>query len=107
MNWDKVKIKTFLSERKDRYAPSDANNLRLSRVEKIDFSGKIHLNESKSTKTQMILVKKGDLLISGINAEKGAVAIYEYDEDALASIHYSSYIYDSQKINIDFLNNNI
>lgn len=51
----------------------------------------------------MILVKKGDLLISGINAEKGAIAIYDFEEDALATIHYSSYTYDARKIDINFL----
>jgi len=51
----------------------------------------------------MILIKKGDLVISGINVEKGALAVYEGEEDILATIHYSSYIFDTTKIDIDFL----
>jgi hypothetical protein len=38
----------------------------------------------------MILVKKGDLVISGINVEKGAFAVYKGEENILVTIHYSS-----------------
>ena len=39
----------------------------------------------------MILVKKGDLVISGINVEKGVFAVYSKgEEDILVTIHYSS-----------------
>jgi len=103
MTWRKVKVSEFLTERANRFSPDEANKLGLQRVGKIDFSGNIHLVADKSTRTGMILVKKGDLLISGINAEKGAIAIYNFDEDALATIHYSSYTYDARKINITFL----
>jgi type I restriction enzyme S subunit len=51
----------------------------------------------------MILIKKGDLVISGINVEKGALTVYEGEENILATIHYSSYIFDTSKIDIDFL----
>ncbi|MBW1833590.1 MAG: restriction endonuclease subunit S [Deltaproteobacteria bacterium] len=51
----------------------------------------------------MILVKKGDLVISGINVEKGALSVYEEDEDALATIHYSSYEYDKNQVDIEYL----
>lgn len=50
----------------------------------------------------MILVKPGDLVISGINVEKGAVGVYQGDEDILATIHYSSYKFDKNKIDIDY-----
>lgn len=101
MSWGKIKIGSFLKERTGRFKPSEANKMGLKRVEKIDFSGTYHL-VNKVTNTDMILVKKGDLLISGINAEKGAVAIYNDDEDALATIHYSSYEFDKSKINIEY-----
>lgn len=101
MNWNKIKIGSFLKERTGRYKPAEANKMGLKRVEKIDFSGTYHLIE-KSTNTDMILVKKGDLLISGINAEKGAVTVYDDDEDALATIHYSSYEFDKNKIDVEY-----
>ena len=103
MSWQKTKISEFLTERKDRFKPDKANELGLPRIEKIDFSGTIYINNFKPTKTGMILVKNGDLVISGINVEKGALAIYKGNTDALATIHYSSYTYDENKIDIDFL----
>ncbi len=41
----------------------------------------------------MILIRPGDLVVSGINAAKGAIAIYgtENDEPAAATIHYGAY----------------
>lgn len=103
MSWQKTKISEFLTERKDRFKPDKANELGLPRIEKIDFSGTIYINNFKPTKTGMILVKNGDLVISGINVEKGALAIYKGDTDALATIHYSSYTYDEDRIDIDYL----
>lgn len=96
-------ISSFLTERKIRIKPDEANSSGLSRIEKIDFSGTIHLVEGKETKTDMILVKKGDLVISGINVAKGALAVYEGDDDVMATIHYSAYSFDTEKIDIEFL----
>lgn len=97
-----VKISPFLKERKIKLKPQAANCSGLQRIEKIDFSGKIYLSPVQ-TNTDMILVKSGDLVISGINVEKGALAIYTGEEDVLASIHYSAYEFDAEKIDIDYL----
>lgn len=51
----KTKISAFLKERTDRFKPAEANKLSLKRLNKIDFSGQIHLSE-KETNTNMILV---------------------------------------------------
>jgi type I restriction enzyme S subunit len=51
----------------------------------------------------MILVKHGDFVISGINVEKGAMSVYQGLEDITATIHYSSYTLDKEKIDIEFL----
>jgi len=99
----KMKIIEFLKVREDKIKPDEANKLNLKRLEKIDFSGQIHLVENKKTGTDMILIKTGDLVISGINVEKGALSIYEGKEDVLATIHYSSYIYDKKLINVEYL----
>jgi type I restriction enzyme, S subunit len=101
MSWKTVKIGSFLFERKGRFKPQEANTKGIKRIEKIDFSGKYYLVD-KPTNTDMILVKKGDLLISGINAEKGAVTIYQEEADALATIHYSSYEFDNNEIDIEY-----
>jgi type I restriction enzyme S subunit len=99
---NQVTIGTFLTERKVRLKPIIANEMNLPRIDKIDFSGNIHLSQGKPTKTDMILVKTGDLVISGINVEKGALAVYEGEQDVLATIHYSSYLYDEAQIDIAY-----
>ncbi len=98
-NWQKVKIGDFLFERKGRYKPDDEQIANLPRIEKIDFSGNFHIG-NKDSKTDMILIKDGDLVISGINVAKGAMGIYS-GEDVTATIHYSSYTFDSNKINVE------
>jgi type I restriction enzyme, S subunit len=102
MTWKTVTFGRFLKERRGKYKPQQANELGLQRVEKIEFSGTIFVGD-KPTNTDMILVKPGDLLISGINAEKGAIAVYEGEQDVLATIHYSAYQYDEDQIDIDYL----
>jgi type I restriction enzyme S subunit len=102
MSWRTVRLGDFLKNRQDRFKPKDAAIQNLKRVDKIDFSGNIYLS-NKNSSTDMILVKQGDLLISGINVEKGAIAVYEGQEDITATIHYSSYEFDTEKIDIDFL----
>ena len=101
-NFSNVSIKSFLKEREDRFKPEEANEKGLKRLEKIDFSGNIHLVDDKETRTGMILVKKGDLVISGINVEKGAIAVYNGETDVLATIHYSSYSFDKSKIDVEY-----
>jgi len=103
MSWKEVTIGSFLRERPDRIKPNQANFLGLKRIEKIDFSGNIYLADNTSTRTNMILVKPGDLVISGINVAKGALAVYEGKEDVLATIHYSSYEFDKSVIDIEYL----
>lgn len=102
MTWKKFKLGDLLINREGRYKPNDNLIANCKRIDKINFSGTIYLS-NKGTNTDMILVKKGDLVISGINVEKGAIAVYEGDEDVVATIHYSSYKFNTQKIDIEFL----
>ena len=102
MAWKKVKLGEVIQNRLGRYKPQDLEIIRLQRISKIDFSGKIYLSE-KDSNTDMILIKKGDFVISGINVEKGAMAVYVGEKDILATIHYSSYIIDHSKIDLEFL----
>ncbi|MBN2765552.1 MAG: restriction endonuclease subunit S [Paludibacteraceae bacterium] len=102
MSWKKIKLSEFLKNRNGRYKPNDIAISDFKRIDKIDFSGNIFISD-KASNTDMILVKKGDLVISGINIEKGAMTVYEGDNDITATIHYSSYIYDKEKIDIEFL----
>ena len=102
MSWQRVKLGDFLKVRPDRFKPKDELIQGLKRIDKIDFSGQIFISDKKSN-TDMILIKQGDLVISGINVEKGALAVYEGKEDITATIHYSSYEFDQEQIDIDFL----
>ena len=103
MKWQPRLLSDFLIEKKERIKHVHANRLGLQRIKKIDFSGNLHLDAVTETKTDMIRVKPGDLVISGINAAKGAIAIYEGEQDVLATIHYSAYQFHSDRISIEFL----
>ena len=99
--WQRVKISQFLEEREGRYDPGDEAVHSLKRLNKIDFSGEIHLSD-KGSKTDMIIVEPGDIVISGINVSKGALAVYHGEEPITATIHYSSYVFDERQIDIDY-----
>ncbi len=63
-------------------------------VAKVRFAdGGIELRASSDSRTDLILVRRGDLLVSGINALKGAVALHPKDapSDVAATIHYGAY----------------
>ena len=102
MSWKKVKLGEFLKVRDNRFKPNEKAIADLKRIDKIDFSGAIFISD-KPSNTDMILIKKGDLVISGINVEKGAMAVYTGEEDITATIHYSSYSFDENTTDIEFL----
>ena len=99
--WKKVRIGDFLTEREGRYKPDDRLISKYQRLDKIDFSGTIHIS-NKPTKTDMILVQPGDLVISGINVAKGAVTVYQGNEPVCATIHYSAYTFNEKIVDLDF-----
>ncbi len=99
--WEKVKIGEFLFERKGRYKPDDQEIANLQRIDKIDFSGNFFFS-NKPSRTDMILIKNGDLVISGINVSKGAMGIYSGSNDVCATIHYSSYTFDENQIDLEY-----
>lgn len=99
--YKKIKIGDFLTEREGRYKPDDEKISNYKRLEKIDFSGVIHISD-KASKTDMIIVHPGDLVISGINVAKGAVAVYQGNEPVCATIHYSSYTFDDKQVDLEY-----
>jgi type I restriction enzyme, S subunit len=54
-NWPYSTLSAFLAEREGRYKPNDPKICSYKRLEKIDFTGKIHISE-KSSKTNMIII---------------------------------------------------
>lgn len=104
--WPSVPLGNILTERKEKPSLHDILTGKIRIVSKISFdNGQIQLRSDSKTKTGMILIRSGDLVLSGINACKGAVAIYYENsgEPITATIHYSAYIPRKDKVEIKFL----
>ncbi len=74
--WPRVPLGEFLTERRE--VPSDESMAvgETPIVAKIGFEdGRIQLRSDGQTKTSMILIRPGDLVVSGINAAKGAIKL--------------------------------
>ena len=102
--WQKTKIGEFLFERKGLIDPNEKDLFLLRKIDKIDFAeGKIFLTQYLPTKTKQIIVKQDDLVFSGLNIEKGAIAINDFNQDLVVSANYSTCEINYSKINRDFL----
>jgi len=104
VNWLRTPLDNVLEERAEIPNPSDLELGLIPIVSKIGFdTGKIELRQVRKTRTKMILIRPGDLVLSGINVAKGAIAICEEKIPISATIHYSSYKPNPEKIDILFL----
>ncbi len=104
--WPNVKLGEVLTERREVPSDDDLSSGRIRIVEKIGFNdGRIQLRSDPQTRTGMILIRPGDLVISGINAAKGAIAVYEENstQPVAATIHYGAYAPKKGLANIRFL----
>jgi type I restriction enzyme S subunit len=104
--WPAVLLGEVLTERQEIPSADALANRDTRIVAKIGFNdGKIQLRTGSETKTGMILVRPGDLLISGINAVKGAIAIYgeENTEPIAATIHYGAYQPNKDRVDVKYL----
>ncbi len=104
--WPSVPLGEVLTERQEQPSPDDLALGRVKIVGKISFdSGCIQLRGNGETKTGMILARPGDLVVSGINAAKGAIAIYGDENKApiAATIHYGAYVPNRERVSVDFL----
>ena len=105
-DWPMVTLGEVLKERREAPPAQDIAAGRLGIVAKIGFDdGMIQVREDSRTKTGMILVRPGDLLVSGINAAKGAIAIYEetHQRPIAATIHYGAYAVNRDRVDARFL----
>jgi type I restriction enzyme S subunit len=96
----------ILTERKELPSAYDIENGNIRIVAKIGFNdGKIILRSECQTKTNMILIRPGALVVSGINAAKGAIAVYgeENTDPIAATIHYGAYIPNKDRVDIKYL----
>ena len=104
--WPSVPLGEVLTERQEQPSQDDLALGRVKIVGKISFeSGCIQLRANGETKTGMILARPGDLVVSGINAAKGAIAVYgdENTEPIAATIHYGAYVPNRERVSVDFL----
>lgn len=104
--WPTVPLGSVLTERRE--TPEEralaAGDIKI--VSKIGFNdGIVSLRSGADTKTGMILVRPGDLLVSGINAAKGAIAVYgeENASPIAATIHYGAYTPDPTRVTVQYL----
>jgi type I restriction enzyme S subunit len=104
--WPTVRLGKVLTERRETPSPDDLAFGRVRIVSKISFdTGRIELRTESDTNTGMILARPGDLVVSGINAAKGAIAIYgpENSEPIAATIHYGAYTPKPDRADLKFL----
>jgi type I restriction enzyme, S subunit len=104
--WQEVLLGDVLTERKETPSPESLENGEVSIVSKIGFNeGKIELRADGKTKTGMILACPGDLVISGINATKGAIAVYPETarKPIAATIHYGAYMPIKERVDVQYL----
>jgi type I restriction enzyme S subunit len=104
--WPIVKIGDILVERHETPSNDDLSLGHVRIVSKISFdTGKIELRSKTKTNTGMILARAGDLIISGIGAAKGAIALYnsESSDPIAATIHYSAYTPNPDRADTKFL----
>ncbi|MCI0611298.1 MAG: restriction endonuclease subunit S [Anaerolineae bacterium] len=104
--WQTVPLGEVLTERKETPSPESLENGEVSIVSKIGFNeGKIELRADGKTRTGMILARPGDLVVSGINATKGAIAVYPETarKPIAATIHYGAYIPNKERVSVQYL----
>lgn len=104
--WLQVVLAEILSERSETPDPALVRAGDIPIISKIRFSdGGIEYRTDSETNTKMILIHPGDLVLSGINAMKGAIAIYtpETTQKAAATIHYSTYQVNKERADIRYL----
>ncbi len=104
--WTKVALGEILRHRTDAPAEEKIALGQVQIVSKIKFNtGTLEFRQANGTKTKMIRICPGDIVFSGINAAKGAIAIYpkDADKEASATIHYSSYEVNESKAETKFL----
>jgi len=106
MLWQSILLGEILTERQEVPSAGALASGEIRIVAKISFNdGKIQLRADGQTKTGMILIRPGDLVISGVNAAKGAIAVYDEGntEPIAATIHYGAYIPNRRRVHLKYL----
>jgi type I restriction enzyme, S subunit len=103
--WRSVLLSEVLRERVESPDAEAVASGTIGIIAKIGFNdGRIVLRANSVTNTDMVLVRPGDIVLSGINAVRGAIALHnDFEEPLAATIHYSSYEVDRSKANPRFI----
>jgi type I restriction enzyme, S subunit len=104
--WPMARLGDVLQERNETPDATSLSSGRTKIVSKIGFEdGRIELRPGSESRTGLILVRPGDLVLSGINAAKGAVAVYDDENTApiAATIHYGAYEVDRRRAIANYL----
>jgi type I restriction enzyme S subunit len=103
-SWEKIKLGNILKYREglpnaEKFASGD-----IPIISKISFDdGKIGLRNDGITNTKLVRVLPNDLVISGINAEKGAISINDFGKEITATIHYSAYYPINEQTDLKYI----
>jgi type I restriction enzyme S subunit len=104
--WPVVRLGEVLTERREVPDPADLLDGTIRIVAKIGFAdGRIDLRRGGTTRTDMILIRPGDLVVSGINAAKGAIGYFDgsHGEPIAATIHYGAYVPRAERVEPRYL----
>jgi len=103
--WPEVRLGELLKERVETPEESAVSSGDQPIISKIRFSdGGIEFRTNGESRTQLISIHPGDIVLSGINAMKGAIALYDDStKKAAATIHYSAYRINRDRVIDRFL----
>lgn len=97
-------LKDLIIERFEKLSQNDFYSQSYSRVLKIDFKGEIHLTPNK-VKSGLRIIQPGDLVLSRINAGRGAISLNRNTEKLAATKHYGIFAIRNDIINPELLYN--
>lgn len=103
-NWEQVRLGEVLKFREGIPDAEKFSKGEIPIISKISFAeGKIELRNDGITNTKLVKILPNDLVISGINAEKGAISLNTFGMEIAATIHYSAYYPINNRIDLNFL----
>ncbi|MEG1502426.1 MAG: restriction endonuclease subunit S [Synergistaceae bacterium] len=101
-NYDMVRMEKLISPVKRRIKKNDYDGV-LPVISKIVFkTGEIVFRKENKTGMDLLLVNKGDMLVSSINFHQGAVALNTLG-DFVCSTHYQTFIINESKVIPEYL----
>jgi type I restriction enzyme S subunit len=102
--WEEICLGDILINRSETPDDLKVTSGEIPIISKIGFKeAKIELRKDGVSNTKLIKICPNDFIISGINVEKGAIAINKNEFDIAATIHYSTYFHKSNKVDLDYL----